>query len=481
MKKHTLSAGLLSLVLILSLTLSGCQNIGEMIKKLADANRASQAQTETESYGDREYRLGREAEDEAIRKAEEAYAEASRMTPSDYLIHILVMNTVESLFTVNTSSQSLQTLLSTVEQFTAVQLDYELLSTAIDHYSGAIYGGHPEAEEARKRATELRQIGRPLQLRITENSETASGKEGIRVDLQYDSEGKLISWGATVIDGSSVSSLFVSYTYNRQGQLTGKAFSVSGTSRFSWTETYAYDAAGRMIRRELTAQQEITVTVTETRTYDAAGRLLSETVSAAGAETAMPAYNFRFSWNEDGSLKSIEYSAGAGSSETVTVQVSFRTAADKKSCTVSLSVPGNSESMDYLCTLDAKGRLLKFYMGTDTELLSREYSENGGLSSQRTFSGNSGFPIETFSTHDRFGQTTSSVTSLNYGGGFDSRSETAYTYDAYGLLSQVVYTVTQKETDTTTTTTSSVTVSYTPRSDSTLLYAPLPDPMPGMQ
>jgi RHS repeat-associated protein len=137
---------------------------------------------------------------------------------------------------------------------------------------------------------------------------TANNPESGTISYSYDADGNLLQKTSPAANQTGTATQTVSYCYDALHRVTGKGYGAQSCPLSSPVVSYAYDsganAKGKLV--SLTDQAG-----TASYAYDVLGRLTGETRTLTGANNAAVSKNLAYSYNLDGSLKSLTYPSGA--------------------------------------------------------------------------------------------------------------------------------------------------------------------------
>jgi RHS repeat-associated protein len=136
---------------------------------------------------------------------------------------------------------------------------------------------------------------------------TATNPESGTITYSYDDDGNLLQKTSPAPNQTGTATQTVSYCYDELHRITGKGYGAQSCPLTTPVVTYAYDSGDNAIGKltSLTDQAG-----TASYTYDVLGRLAAETRTLTGANNAAISKNLSYSYNLNGSLKSLTYPSG---------------------------------------------------------------------------------------------------------------------------------------------------------------------------
>jgi RHS repeat-associated protein len=136
---------------------------------------------------------------------------------------------------------------------------------------------------------------------------TATNPESGMITYSYDADGNLLQKTSPAPNQTGTATQTVSYCYNELNRVTGKGYGAQSCPLATPVVTYVYDSGTNAIGKltSLTDQAG-----TATYSYDILGRLTAETRTLPGANNAAISKNLSYSYNLNGSLKTLTYPSG---------------------------------------------------------------------------------------------------------------------------------------------------------------------------
>jgi RHS repeat-associated protein len=136
---------------------------------------------------------------------------------------------------------------------------------------------------------------------------TANNPESGTITYSYDADGNLLQKTSPAPNQTGTATQTVSYCYDELHRVTGKGYGAQSCPLSTPVVTYGYDSGTNAIGKltSLTDQAG-----TASYTYDILGRLTAETRTLTGANNAAISKNLSYSYNLNGSLKSLTYPSG---------------------------------------------------------------------------------------------------------------------------------------------------------------------------
>jgi RHS repeat-associated protein len=136
---------------------------------------------------------------------------------------------------------------------------------------------------------------------------TATNPESGKITYSYDDDGNLLQKTSPAPNQTGTATQTVSYCYDELHRVTGKGYGVQSCPLATPIVSYAYDSGDNAIGKltSLTDQAG-----TASYSYDVLGRLAAETRTLTGANNAAISKNLSYSYNLNGSLKSLTYPSG---------------------------------------------------------------------------------------------------------------------------------------------------------------------------
>jgi RHS repeat-associated protein len=136
---------------------------------------------------------------------------------------------------------------------------------------------------------------------------TATNPESGSITYSYDADGNLLQKTSPLANQTGTATQTVSYCYDALHRVTGKGYGAQSCPLATPVVTYAYDSGTNAIGHltSLTDQAG-----TASYTYDILGRLATETRTLTGANSAAISKTISYSYNLDGSVKTLTYPSG---------------------------------------------------------------------------------------------------------------------------------------------------------------------------
>jgi len=136
---------------------------------------------------------------------------------------------------------------------------------------------------------------------------TATNPESGTISYSYNADGNLLQKTSPAPNQTGSATQTVSYCYDAQHRVTGKGYGAQSCPLAPSVVTYAYDSGTNAIGKltSLTDQAG-----TASYSYDILGRLTAETRTLTGANNASISKNLSYSYNLNGSLKTLTYPSG---------------------------------------------------------------------------------------------------------------------------------------------------------------------------
>ncbi|MBZ5492453.1 MAG: hypothetical protein LAO76_16110 [Acidobacteriia bacterium] len=136
---------------------------------------------------------------------------------------------------------------------------------------------------------------------------TATNPESGTITYSYDADGNLLQKTSPAPNQTSTATQTVSYCYDELHRVTGKGYGAQSCPLATPVVTYVYDSGTNAIGKltSLTDQAG-----TAGYTYDILGRLTAETRTLIGANNTSIPKNLSYSYNLNGSLKTLTYPSG---------------------------------------------------------------------------------------------------------------------------------------------------------------------------
>jgi RHS repeat-associated protein len=136
---------------------------------------------------------------------------------------------------------------------------------------------------------------------------TATNPESGTITYSYDADGNLLQKTSPAPNQTGTATQTVSYCYDALHRVTGKGYGAQSCPLATPVVTYAYDS-GTNAKGHLTSLTDQAGTASYS--YDILGRLATETRTITGANNASISKNLSYSYNLDGSLKTLTYPSG---------------------------------------------------------------------------------------------------------------------------------------------------------------------------
>jgi RHS repeat-associated protein len=136
---------------------------------------------------------------------------------------------------------------------------------------------------------------------------TAKNPESGAITYGYDNDGELLQKTSPAPNQTSSATQTVSFCYDELHRATGKGYGAQSCPLATPVVTYAYDS-GANGKGHLTSLADQAGTATYT--YDILGRLTGETRTLTGANGAAISKNISYTYNLDGSVKTLTYPSG---------------------------------------------------------------------------------------------------------------------------------------------------------------------------
>jgi RHS repeat-associated protein len=136
---------------------------------------------------------------------------------------------------------------------------------------------------------------------------TAKNPESGTIAYTYDNDGELLQKTSPAPNQTGSATQTVSFCYDALHRVTGKGYGAQSCPLATPVVTYAYDS-GTNTKGKLTSLTDQAGTASYT--YDILGRLTGETRTIAGANNAIVSKSISYSYNLDGSVKTLTYPSG---------------------------------------------------------------------------------------------------------------------------------------------------------------------------
>jgi RHS repeat-associated protein len=136
---------------------------------------------------------------------------------------------------------------------------------------------------------------------------TAHNPESGTITYSYDADGNLLQKTSPASNQTAGATQTVSYCYDALHRVTGRGYGAQSCPLTTPVVTYAYDS-GANAKGKLTSLTDQAGTASYT--YDVLGRLAAETRTLTGANNAPISKNLSYSYNLDGSVKTLTYPSG---------------------------------------------------------------------------------------------------------------------------------------------------------------------------
>ena len=136
---------------------------------------------------------------------------------------------------------------------------------------------------------------------------TATNPESGIITYSYDADGNLLQKTSPAPNQTGTATQTVSYCYDALHRVTGKGYGAQSCPLGTPIVTYAYDS-GTNAKGKLTSLTDQAGTANYS--YDILGRLTAETRTLTGANNALISKNLSYSYNLNGSLKTLTYPSG---------------------------------------------------------------------------------------------------------------------------------------------------------------------------
>jgi RHS repeat-associated protein len=136
---------------------------------------------------------------------------------------------------------------------------------------------------------------------------TATNPESGTITYAYDADSELLQKTSPAANQTGSATQIVSYCYDALHRVTGKGYGAQSCPLATPVVSYAYDS-GTNAKGHLTSLTDQAGTATYA--YDILGRLTTETRSLKGANNAAISKSLSYSYNLDGSVKSLTYPSG---------------------------------------------------------------------------------------------------------------------------------------------------------------------------
>jgi YD repeat-containing protein len=136
---------------------------------------------------------------------------------------------------------------------------------------------------------------------------TATNPESGTITYAYDNDGELLQKTSPAPNQTGSATQTVSFCYDELHRVTGKGYGAQSCPLATPVVTYAYDS-GTNAKGHLTSLADQAGTASYT--YDILGRLTGETRTLTGANNAAVSKNISYTYNLDGSVKTLTYPSG---------------------------------------------------------------------------------------------------------------------------------------------------------------------------
>src|SRR4051812_6046684 len=136
---------------------------------------------------------------------------------------------------------------------------------------------------------------------------TANNPESGTITYSYDADGNLLQKTSPAPNQTGSATQTVSYCYDALHRVTGKGYGAQSCPLTTPVTTYTYDS-GTNAKGHLASLTDQAGTASYT--YDILGRLAAETRTLTGANNAGISKNISYSYNLDGSVKTLTYPSG---------------------------------------------------------------------------------------------------------------------------------------------------------------------------
>jgi RHS repeat-associated protein len=136
---------------------------------------------------------------------------------------------------------------------------------------------------------------------------TAKNPESGTITYAYDNDGELLSKTSPAPNQTGPATQTVSYCYDELHRVTGKGYGAQSCPLATPVVTYAYDS-GTNAKGHLTSLTDQPGTANYS--YDILGRLITETRTLIGANNAAISKTISYTYNLDGSVKTLTYPSG---------------------------------------------------------------------------------------------------------------------------------------------------------------------------
>src|SRR5579859_3162815 len=137
---------------------------------------------------------------------------------------------------------------------------------------------------------------------------TAKNPESGTITYAYDADGELLQKTSPAPNQTGTATQTVSYCYDALHRVIGKGYGAQSCPLATPVVSYAYDS-GANAKGHLTSLTDQAGTASYS--YDILGRLSAETRTLVGANNASIPKNLSYSYNLDGSLKTLTYPSGS--------------------------------------------------------------------------------------------------------------------------------------------------------------------------
>jgi RHS repeat-associated protein len=136
---------------------------------------------------------------------------------------------------------------------------------------------------------------------------TAKNPESGTISYVYDADDELLQKTSPAPNQTGTATQTVSYCYDALHRVTGKGYGAQSCPLTTPVVTYAYDS-GVNAKGKLSSLSDQACTASYT--YDILGRLATETRTLTGANNAAISKNISYTYNLDGSIKTLTYPSG---------------------------------------------------------------------------------------------------------------------------------------------------------------------------